>query len=97
VTYRLSADVYLLSGLSLDGGEVINGKLFSIRAKVAQLLFVADCDRFGAAEKITLAIIRFPVHLRAMYFMRSMEITTSTMDLNDFRLFGSVLNSGSFR
>lgn len=56
-------------------------KLFSIRAKVAQLLFVADCDRFGAAEKTTLADIRFPVHRRAMYFIRSIAITTRTIDL----------------
>lgn len=56
-------------------------KLFSIRANVAQLLFVADCERFGAAEKMTFAVIRFPVHRRAMYFMRSMAITTRTTDL----------------
>jgi hypothetical protein len=72
--------VVLLSGLSLDGGELTSWK-FSILAKVAQLLFVADCDRFGVAEKTTLAVIRFPVHLLAMYFMRSMAITTRTTDL----------------
>jgi hypothetical protein len=70
-----------LSGLSLEGGEFISWKLFSILANVAQLLFVADCDRFGAAEKITLADIRLPVHRRAMYFMRSIAITTRTTDL----------------
>lgn len=70
-----------MSGLSRDGGEFMSWKLFSMRAKVAQLLFVADCERFGAAEKITFAVIRLPVHLRAMYFMRSIAITTSTTDL----------------
>lgn len=70
-----------MSGLSLDGGELTIWKLLSILANVAQLLFVADCDRFGVAEKTTFAVIRFPVHRLAMYFIRSMAITTRTTDL----------------
>lgn len=70
------------SGRSLDGGVLRTAKLFSNRAKVAQLLFVADCDRFGGAEKITLADIRFPVHRRAMYFILSIAITTRITDLS---------------
>ena len=61
-------------------------KLFSIRAKVAQLLLVADCERFGCAEKTILADILFPVHLRAMYFIRSIAITTRTTDLKRNRV-----------
>lgn len=59
--------------------------MVSSRANVAQLLLLADCDRFGCVfvVYITLAIMRFPVQRRAINLNRSIAITIKTIDLKN--------------
>jgi len=74
-------------------------KLFvSILAIAAQLLFVADCERFGADEKTTLAAIRLPVQRFVMYFMRSIAMTTNAIDLKEANFISneSQINSSQY-